>query len=195
MFLYKKNFRSGITLVELIITILAAVILILGISGILAAGHKNFKTMFGRTTSDVVRNAYEARIIFDKIVRKSIGGPNYILSGNNDLTVYYYSDPNVSIPDKYSRFYLTNNDSDPDTEMVVASGDLDTSTTGNLWDTTGSTTVLTVAHNVSSLKFTVMGDAIRMDLVLNNKTGSDKPLETLEMKVTTTALRHNMLPD
>ena len=42
----KQKIRRGLTLVELMITVLAVMILVVGISGILAAGHKNYNIMF-----------------------------------------------------------------------------------------------------------------------------------------------------
>src|SRR5512135_690841 len=104
----KNNLRSGFTLIELMVTVIAAIIVLIGISTMIAAGHRNFNTMYRRTTSDVVRNAYEARIIFDRIVRKSVFERADLASSEN-LVVYYYSDPaNMSLsvfPDRYAMFY------------------------------------------------------------------------------------------
>ena len=82
----KKYFRSGLSLIELMITVLAAIVLVIGISGMLAAGHIRFNHMFARTTSEVIRNSYEARSIFDKIVRKSVYD-YYDQTSLNNITV------------------------------------------------------------------------------------------------------------
>ena len=89
-----KHFRSGVTLIELMITVLAAVILLIGITGILAAGHKNFQTMLRRTSQGVVPDAYAAQRAFDLIIRKSsikrIDPYTIYSTPSNYLYVYYY---------------------------------------------------------------------------------------------------------
>lgn len=188
----KRQFRSGITLIELIITALAAVILLIGISTMLAAGHKNFKTMLGRTTSPVVRNAYEARIIFDKIVRKSVY--DYINIANSEkIGVYYYSDPeNMNLnayPDRYAMFYKDGS------TLRLQEGDISGWPPPALPVT--STNDRIIADNVTGLEFTVVGASIRMGMTLDNTQNPAIPdkLSTLKLDVTTTAIRHNKLPD
>jgi len=188
--------RKGVTLIELVVTVLAAVFLLIGIVSILATGHKNYKTMMGRTTSEVVRNAYEARIIFDQIVRKSSYRREHILNGNNELYVFYYSNPqNASIinPDMYACFYLFN--SGGKLQLKLNQGAYN-------WD---SPPVLPLVHNPAGDRtiannvmtpgadgiFSMNGNALQMKMVLDNETGSDKPLETLKMTVTSSAVRHN----
>ncbi len=196
-----KHLRKGFTLIELVITAIAAVVLVIGICAILAAGHRNFQTMWARTTSEVVRNSYEARIIFDKIVRKSLIEYPEFPTSSSDITVYYYSDAeNMNLgayPDKWARFYLLNNDADPDTELVVDIGNLNLATP-DPWDqTSGLTSRLTLAHNVSAVEFTIKGASIRMSLTLDDtrNPGNTDVLRTLKLDVTTTAIRHNRLPD
>ena len=188
----KIKTRKAITLVELMITVIAMMILIVGISGILAQGHKNYNMMYERTNSEVVRNAYEARRIFDRIVRKStIKEPNGFFS-TNDLYVYYYSNevlknlgtPMPAIPDKYARFNLIGK------ELWLETGDLVSGT----WNPdTSNATTQKIAYNVSSVEFIVHGVSIRMVLRLDNESEpqNTNKLETLKMTVTTTAIRHN----
>jgi hypothetical protein len=202
MALQRYKFRRAVTLVELMITVLAVTILIVGISGILAAGHKNYNTMFERVNSDVVRNAYEARRIFDRIVRKSIIEYVEINEARDDLTVFYYSDPNDmmldTFPDRYARFYTAEiGDGDADTELIVVTGVLNLVITddGWLWNKEEVLNTLTVAHNVDLVEFVIDGVSVRMELLLNNDNvpQNTNKLETLKMTVITTAIRHNKL--
>jgi hypothetical protein len=193
----KYNFRSGITLVELMITVLAAIILIIGISSILAAGHKNYWTMFHRINSEVVRNAYEARSIFDRIVRQSsirrYNPPSVGLTGSNELYVYYYSTPqdvNILDPDRYARFYLNNNGSEQ--ELMLDQGPYGWN--NNICSSPTSTKV--IAHNVvppANGMFSINGgDDIQMILTVDNTTvATINKLETDKLTLTTTAIRHN----
>jgi len=204
MFVLRNNRLKGITLIELMITVLAVMILIVGISGILAAGHKNYNTMFKRVNSEVVRNAYEARSIFDRIVRQSIREYQEINDEGDDLTVFYYSDPNNILllsdyPNRYANFYLGEVDDDDDDELIVDIGVLNLVVTDEdwSWNRKEKLSTLTLAHNVISVEFTIVGASIRMSLTLDNENveGNPNKLETLDMDVTTTAIRHNKLPD
>ena len=214
MYVKSHNFRSGTTLIELIITILAAIILMLGITGILASGIKNYRTMYMRLTSDVVRNAYEARRTFDRIVRKSSleDGHIYPIYPNPYEAYFYYydiplnGDGQVDIdafraipqPDRYARFYLVGRQLMLDQGPVPPGTDLSLPDPPNL--SPDSTAI--IAYNVdldeyndnNIALFTKLGSAVRMVLILDNENPPNTPVnkrETLEMTVTTTAIRHN----
>jgi Tfp pilus assembly protein PilE len=195
----RHNFRRGFTLVELIITTVAAVIFILGITGILASGIKNYRTMYNRVTSDVVRNAYEAKIIFDRIVRQSTikryDPSNADITPSSELYVYYYSDPNnlnIVEPDRYARFYL--NDAD-NSQLMLEQGNV----TGNFGaippslPSLSATSTYLIAENVYSVTFKVFMYSVEMSLILDNEIipANTNKLETLRMTVTSTAILHN----
>ncbi len=59
------NLRKAFTLVEVLVSAIAAVILVVGISAMLFYGQRGYNTMYRRVHSEVVRNAYEARKVFD----------------------------------------------------------------------------------------------------------------------------------
>ena len=203
MILQRYKFRRAVTLVELMITVLAVMILVVGISGILASGHRNYNTMFERVNSDVVRNAYEARRIFDRIVRKSIVEYEEINEAGDDLTVFYYSDPNdlllATLPDRYAHFYTGEiGDGEADTELIVVTGVLNLviNGTGWYWNQEEVLNTIPIAHNVNLVEFIRKGSSIRMELLLDNENvpQNTKKIETLKMTVITTAIRHNKLP-
>lgn len=191
-----KHFRSGITLIEVMMTVLAAVILLIGITGILAAGHKNFQTMLRRTSQGVVPDAYAAKRAFDKIVRKSsikrLDPPEIYSTLSYDLYVYYYSDPTFifegSIPDKYAHFYLIGTQFILDTGAV--SGDFGVSPP-DLPINPDRESRLILANNINSVTFTESNHSIQMVLMLDSETGSSDPLGTLKMTLTSTAIQHN----
>jgi prepilin-type N-terminal cleavage/methylation domain-containing protein len=192
----KNNNRMGFTLIELMITILAAAILMLGITGILAAGHKNFRTMFRRTSQGVVPDAYVARRAFDTFVRKAsikrYDPSDADITPSNYLYVYYYSNPQILImeePDCYAHFYLNG------TQLMLELGTV----TGNfgaypgLPSLSSPTTTLILAKDVASVNFKVFMYSVKMSLILDNENipGSTNKLETLRMTVTSTAILHN----
>jgi hypothetical protein len=196
-----NKFRAGVTLIELVVTIIAAIILIIGVTGILAGGHKNYATMYARTTSQVIRNGYEARRIFDRIVRQSTIRRCDLVAGGTGLYVYYYSDPaNLAIvnPDRYAAFYLSG------TDLIMEQGDLanDFLTTIPPPPPPSLSSGMVIAHNVDSAAasangiFSVAGSSIRMVLTLDNEnlpnnTNNTNKLRTLKMTITGTAIRHN----
>ena len=199
MVVKKRQFKSGITLIELMITVIAATIFILGITGILAAGHKNYQTMYRRTSQGVVPDAYSSRRAFDLIVRKSsikrVDPYTIYSTPSNELYVYYYSDPNNisedTYPDKYGHFYKNG------TQFIFETGSVTT-----IMDvpsdeipphTKESMLILadTVSDTANSLTFTLSNHSITMVLLLDNETGSSDPLGTLQMVVTSTAIQHN----
>ena len=195
-----KNFRSGITLIELMITVLAAVVLLIGITGILAAGHKNYQTMLRRTSQGVVPDAYAARRAFDIIVRKSTIkrlDPSTIYSTpSNELYVYYYSNPDFifegSIPDKYAHFYKSG------TQFILDTGAVDQENFGEVGEEEPpifpQESTLILADNLindNSVIFTESNHAIQMVLILDSETGSSDPLGTLKMTLISTAIQHN----
>ena len=63
--------RAGFTLVELMVTIVIASIVLLGIGYVLVDAHRGYNKMFTRVHGDIVNQAHEARVIFDKICRQS----------------------------------------------------------------------------------------------------------------------------
>ena len=173
-----QKIRRGLTLIELMITVLAVMILVVGISGILAAGHKNYNIMFKRVNSDVVRNAYEARRTFDRIVRQASVRRCDLLSSGNEIYVYYFSAPNnlgLVFPDRYAKFYLVSNGSDSDLFLdngVVGANFNDIPPPGIEDLDLTLTSQIKLAGNVVAPTngiFAVNGNSIQMSLILDNE--------------------------
>ncbi len=198
----QQSFRSGLTLVELLITVLAVMIFVVGICGILAAGHRNYNTMYKRINGDVVRNAYEARLIFDGIVRRSSLEDAHIFP--TEAYFYYFSVPltggvvdvdafrAIPQPNQFAWFHVVGRELRLDRGPIPGGTDLSSPDPPPL--SPDPAIARTIAYNVDSVEFTYLGSAVRMVLVLDNENPPSTPrnkLETLRMTVTTTAIRHN----
>jgi hypothetical protein len=195
---YKTN--RAATLVGLMIAMIAGAILMLATLLILFHGHMGFRRLYGRVNSEVVRNGYEARRLFDAVVRKSSIRRVDLLNGNNEAYVYYFSnsqDTTIADPDRYARFYLDNDGEELWVEQGdVAAGTFDAPEPGLPTLANGSARVL--AHSVVAPEsgiFSRRGASVRMVLTLDDETdpapGTSR-IETLIMTVTTTAIRHNI---
>jgi len=215
----KYNYRGAFTLVEVLVTALAAVILILGISAMLFYGQRGYNTLYRRINSEVVRNAYEARRLFDAIVRKSTVERCDILSPdeiNGEIFLYYYYDetapeapePVDSLrymypyqPNRFARFYVTDTGASEQLELFIERGQIPLG--ANLFSldptslrNTGTGTLL--AKHVVSCQFRNTGSsAVQMVLTLDDETNPSgnvySETQTVQMVVTTTAVRHNKI--
>ncbi|MHC4559561.1 MAG: prepilin-type N-terminal cleavage/methylation domain-containing protein [Planctomycetota bacterium] len=204
MIIHRDRVRRAFTLVELMVTILAAMILFAGISVMLVHGHLGYHRLFKRVNSQVVRNAYEARRTFDRAVRKSsirrcdpMNADYEFLAEQNEAYVYYFSNPQdmtIEDPDRYARFYLEGS------QLKLERGDVGLGT----FDTPppglpsrSPTSTIILAHDVLAPEsgiFSVQGASVRMVLLLDDETNAAagvSKIQTLKMTVTTTAIRHN----
>ena len=204
-------------------TAIAAVILIVGISAMLFYGQRGYNTMYRRINSEVVRNAYETRRVFDAIVRKSTVERCDIRSvvGINDkIYLYYYYDesqpddapaipdflyPNVdrydymypAQPNMFAIFYLQGTTLMLEQGKILPLGTPLFSLVPEDLDGTGVTN-MPLAQNVVSCRFTNTGEgSVQMVLTLDDE---DEPApnvysetQTLRMVVTTRAIRHNKI--
>lgn len=203
----KYNARRAFTLVELMVTIVAALVVILGAVGIIAGGHKGYRRLWNRENRGVVPEAYVARRTFDRIVRKSIieryDPSGDLVSGSNVLYVYYYDAPTTPEllalvePNKYAKFYLNG------TELWLDRGNVGAGTFNIpipenpiLLSTTSSMALANDVTAPGSGIFSVQGNSMRMVLILDSESNAAagvSKIETLKMTVTTTAIMHNRI--
>ncbi|MHC4679863.1 MAG: prepilin-type N-terminal cleavage/methylation domain-containing protein [Planctomycetota bacterium] len=201
---FRRTQKRGFTLIELVVTVVAAIVVILGAVSIIANAHKGYWRLYRRATSDVVRNGYEARLAYDSIVRKASTLYDHISPA--EAYVYYYeartADGEVDIdalralmqPNRFARFYLLSTGNDVqlrvDQGSVPSTADLTLAVppAGLAIDRTRI-----LAHDVASCVFEERGAGIRMVLALDDETDPEPgamAVETLKMTVTTTAVRH-----
>lgn len=163
--------KKGLTLVEMMVSILIASIVVLGIGAVLADAHKGYNKMYERINSPVVLDSYAAKAVFDRIVRKASATIDPVM-GTMSVKVYYYSAAGVGSPDRYARFYV-----DGGKNLILEEG-VHTSTS----DTMSSTMV--IAGNVQNDSvFFQKGACVQMVLHLNN--GKE------DLVITCSSIRHN----
>ncbi len=170
------KYRRAFTLVELMITITLSTIVILGMGVILVDNQKGWSTMYDRTYSDVVTDAYIARDVFVNVARKSSMKASAIGSNREYIQLYYYQSPTAAIPDRYAKFYVSSG------SLLIDYGDLVPGT----WTTYSVLSTMTLARNVDSVKsvkFDVIGTSVQMVLSLNNNNEA--------MTTVCSAVRHN----
>ncbi len=184
----KKNItnKSGFTLIELMVTILIASFVFLGVAMVLADSVRGFKQMQTRVHGAIVNDAYFARLRFDSVCRKAskvYGHIVYDAATPQEVTVFWYSDninPEALGLNKYAKFYLSG------TNFMLDQGPATYNSTDE--SVTASATVdstMTVAANVTELKFSVDGTSVQMTLTL-----FDNNLQQ-GLTVVCSSIRHN----
>ena len=194
MTIQSNRANRGLTLIELMVTLLAAMVLIVGVSAMLYHGHVGYSRLFRRVNSEVVRNAYEARRTFDRIVRRSSIRRCDLADGNNTAYVYYFTNPQdvtIKDPDRYAKFYVSG------TQLRLEQGNVQAGTFGLPLPGRTATGEMPHAQKVTAPGvgiFSRQGNAVRMVLILDNET-SPPPgvtkIETVKMTVASEAMRHN----
>lgn len=160
--------RNGLTVIELMTAAVIAVIVIFGIGIVLSDSQRGWNAMYNRVYSGVVTDSHVARRMFDAVVRKSSSEGVLLDNNGNWVEVYYYSDPNSPVIDRYARFFCT------DDTLNVEYGRLDPKET---------LSVETVCGDVSNCKFKGAGHCIQMLLTLDNGSQS--------ITTVTSAVMHN----
>jgi len=169
--------RPGFTLIELMVTIAAMLIVILALGTVIADSMRGWHKMYGRVYAGVVTDGYVARNAFDRVVRQA-GRQTYLLAADGAwLEVYYYSSTSAPTLDRYARF-------------VVVSGQLQIQ--HGVWAPGTATprtllTTETVCGNVvvspSTPIFRADGRSAQMELTLDDG--------TLSATVVSSAVMHN----
>jgi len=179
-----RRAAGGFTLVELMIGMLASSIMVLGVVNVLASNQREYNQTYERVNGQTVREATEARLIFDVTVRKSTKRTCRIWtdgSGNEYAEVYYYHDGGAATLDRYTQFCF--NQAAQTLTAEHGDGHLAWDGTENRWYYDGGATVQTIAHHVTACMFTQMGPTMSVALVINDG--------RLDLPIVTTATRHN----
>ena len=153
----KSKRQKGVTLIELMMTMLVSSVVVLTMAILLADNLRGWRVMYGRLHSIEADNTYVARLLFDKAVRRSSHDPRDIVyvASPLSLTVKYYSDAAIKTtgsPDRkavfsYDGANLKVEDKDNGTEAVLST-----------W----------TIPRVSNCIFRPSGRALEMVLTLNN---------------------------
>lgn len=166
--------RYGFTIVELMVAAAVSLVLVLGLSLLMADAHRGWNQLYDRVNEGRVADAYVVRKAFDAVVRQSTVQHYSIDSDGQWVEVYYYSNPQTSTEyDSFARFY------ESDDNLMVDYGSLEAGT----WNTQGVSRSEVFAENVISVEFSVSGPTVKMVLELGE--GDDT------MTVVSSAVRHN----
>jgi len=181
----ESKIRFGVTLVELMVTILIAMLVMAGIGVAMIDSVKSFPLMKERAHGSVVTDAYVAKAAFDRFCRKasikfSLPSIGHVASS---ATVLYYNDANSPGLDRYAAFSL--NSGKPN-ELWVTYGQC--SVAGGIMTPIGTPSTERLATTVDTsisnpLLFTA--DVADMVMVLRLNKGNQA------MTVTSAAVRHN----
>jgi prepilin-type N-terminal cleavage/methylation domain-containing protein len=145
--------QHGFTLIELIIAMAASLVVMLGVALVLANSQESWNQLYSRSFSDIVGSSNVAGRKFKAIIRKA-SQDGFVLDDNgNGIEVYYYSDENSAVVDRYARFYVLEGD------LNLELGRLDPRETLE---------VQTVCGNVSECFFTAAGRSAQMILTLDD---------------------------
>jgi len=144
---------KGLMLIELMIATVITVIVILGVAIILTDSQRGWNAMYNRIYSDVVTDGHIARRTFDRVIRKASRDNIALDDAGLWVEVYYYTDANSIVVDRYARFY------EADGQLNIEYGKLDPRETLN---------VQTVCENVSDCVFMAQGTSVQMILRLDN---------------------------
>jgi len=144
---------KGFTLIELVIATAITVIVILGVAITLADSQRSWNAMYNRIYSGVVTDGHIARRTFDRVIRKASGESFLLDTAGNWVEVYYYTDANSIVVDRYARFY------EADGQLNIEYGKL---------DPRGTLNIQTVCENVSDCVFMAQGTSVQMILRLDN---------------------------
>jgi hypothetical protein len=156
----KKANRKGFTIVELMIATGLSSIVIIGIGMLLVDSHRSWNRMYSRTYSGVSSDSHVARRRFDSVVRNASTQGILLADDNSWVEVYYYSDPNATVVDRYARFFVYNS-GDTNSQLLIEHGAVEPRQT---------LTTETVCGNVSNCVFKSAGNSAQMVLTLNDGT-------------------------
>ena len=145
----------GLTLVEMVVSLLATSVLTLGTAAFLADNQRAFNDTYSHAYSPVTGDDIAARVVFRKTIRQasSAGDTASVASDGSWLEVQYYSQPGISSPDRSARFYLSGQD------LLLDKRDLETGE---------SVAVETVCRHVVSVAFGLTGGSAQMFLQLDD---------------------------
>ncbi len=152
----KANRSKGFTIIELMIATGLASTVVVGVGMLLVDSQRGWNRMYSRTYSDVSTDSHVARRRFDSVVRNASTQGILLSVDGSWVEVYYYSDPNSVIVDRYARFFTYG---DGSSQLLIEHGAVEPRQILN---------TETVCGNVSSCVFKSAGNSAQMVLILND---------------------------
>ncbi len=104
--------RKGVTLIELMITMIAAVIIMSAVGVMMVDGQNGWNRMYDKAYSDVVVEGLVLKNRFDSVIRKAsprkpAGWDDMVNTDQTILKVPYYSSASAGVVDRYAEFKKT----------------------------------------------------------------------------------------
>jgi len=146
---------SGFTLTDTAVSLAIGTVLILILSVFLADNQKAFNEAYGSAFCTVAEDGFKARTVFRQTMRQACSGSGTVSVAPDGswIEVQYYSSSGLTAPDRAARFERSGNSLLLRTSVRA----------------TGQTlAVETVCGNVTSVEFSLAGDAAQMFLVLED---------------------------
>jgi prepilin-type N-terminal cleavage/methylation domain-containing protein len=178
--------RAGVTLIEMMIVLLIITCLMVAVGATLVDAQNAWASMYKRSNSGPTMDGVIANREFEHTVRKSSKALYSIDTATTPqwLQVYYYkvpSDMGVTYYDGYSKFYYDSGNK----ELKVEEGDRSSG------GTTSAVRTRTIAKNVTSCEFLVLGYALGMRFSMDSGQNTDIKDGNIKMTVVCSAERHN----
>jgi prepilin-type N-terminal cleavage/methylation domain-containing protein len=153
----KKRQRNlpGLTLIELMITMVIMSIVGLAIGAVIVDGQSSWSRMYDSINSDVVTDGDVVRKKFDAVMRNASNEKILLDDAGSWIEVYYYASDSSTVVDRYARFYAADGD------LNLEYGQLEPRVTLG---------VDTVCGNVTACTFRNVGQSTQMILTLDNGT-------------------------
>jgi len=141
----KTKYQAAFTVIEVLVTVLVALIVILGIGVYVVEAQRGFGRMYDTVHGDVAQGSYVAQRAFDGVVRK--GARHYaVRDSGHSMVVDYWEDCTQQTPDCRARFYMNGS------QLMLESGQISNPKTEVL------------AENVSDCMFYMTGASVQMIL-------------------------------
>ena len=145
--------QHGFTIIELIIAMTASMIVILGLSLVLANSQESWNQLYTRAFSDIVGESNVAGIKFKAIIRKASQNGFVMDNKGKGIEIYYYNNEDSAAVDRYAHFY------ELDGDLNLELGKLNPRETLE---------VQTICSNVTECLFTSAGRSAQMALTLDD---------------------------
>lgn len=151
--------RAGLTLLELLMGSIVALLLFICVGILMADSQKNYERIFSRVAGDRTTDGQAAIQAFDSLCRQASRRRCLLSVSEEMLEVYLYSDPQVSFPDRFACFYASG------TDLLLEQGALQPGT----WARGGGATeTIVLARELEEVRFRKEGEALQMFLTFQN---------------------------
>jgi prepilin-type N-terminal cleavage/methylation domain-containing protein len=149
----RTTIQHGFTLIELIIAVTASLVVMLGVTLVLANSQENWNHLYTRAFSDIAGDSNVAGKKFKAITCKASQNGFVLDEDGKGIEVHYYNNENSAVVDRYAHFYELDGDLNLELGILEPRETLE---------------VRTICSNVSECFFTAAGRSAQMVLTLDD---------------------------